>query len=96
MKQVSIFIENKTGSLSTVCKVLAEGGFSSIFEGKRVYAFERELDGKVLISVCNMTGKSAKLPKSLQNYKNLVVSSYGESAEGEMSPFEFRLYSAED
>ena len=28
MKQVSIFIENKTGSLSTVCKVLAEGGIN--------------------------------------------------------------------
>lgn len=28
MKQVSIFIENKTGSLSTVCKVLANGGIN--------------------------------------------------------------------
>ena len=28
MKQVSIFIENKTGSLSTVCKVLADGGIN--------------------------------------------------------------------
>ena len=76
--------------------ILAEGTFKVLYEGKQVYAFERELDGKVLISVCNMTGKSAKLPKSLQNYKNLVVSSYGESAKGDMSPFEFRLYSAED
>ena len=28
LKQVSIFIENKTGSLSNVCSVLAEGGIN--------------------------------------------------------------------
>lgn len=28
LKQISIFIENKTGSLSTVCKVLADGGIN--------------------------------------------------------------------
>ena len=76
--------------------VLGEGSFKVLYEGKQIYAFERGLGGKKLISVSNMTGKSAKLPKSLQNYKNLVVSSYGESAEGEMRPFEFRLYSLED
>ncbi len=28
LKQISIFIENKTGSLSNVCKVLADGGIN--------------------------------------------------------------------
>ena len=76
--------------------VLGEGSFKVLYEGKQIYAFERELGGKKLISLSNMTGKRAKLPRWLQNYKNLVVSSYGESAEGEMRPFEFRLYSLED
>ena len=73
-------------------KVLAEGGFSSIFEGKRVYAFERELDGRKLISVCNMSGKKVKLPAVLRGYDNQIISSYKNSDAGVLSPFEFRLY----
>ena len=76
--------------------VLAEGSFKVLYEGKSIYAFERELDGKKLISVCNMTGKGAKLPKKLQNCHNLLVSSYDEAANDEMKPFEFRLYSVEN
>ena len=73
-------------------KVLCEGSFRSVFEGKRVYAFERELDGRKLISVCNMSGKRQKLPAALRGYNNLIVSSYKESCAEVLSPFEFRLY----
>ena len=73
-------------------KVLAEGGFRSIFEGKRVYAFERELDGRKLISVCNMSGKRQKLPAALKGYNNQIISSYATSTPEVLAPFEFRLY----
>lgn len=75
--------------------ILAEGSFKVLFEGKSIYAFERELGGKKLISVCNMTGKCAELPKNLRDCNDLLISSYGEGADGKMRPFEFRLYSEE-
>jgi oligo-1,6-glucosidase len=73
-------------------KVLAEGGFRAICEGKRVYAFERELGGRKLISVCNMSGKSVKLPKILNNCGSMKVSSYKNADADRLMPFEFRLY----
>lgn len=73
-------------------KVLAEGGFRAICEGKRVYAFERELGGRRLISVCNMSGKSVKLPKILNDCGSMKVSSYKNAAADRLMPFEFRLY----
>ena len=73
-------------------KVLCEGGFRSIFEGKCVYAFERELDGRRLISVCNMSGKRQKLPAALKGYNNQIISSYATSTPEVLAPFEFRLY----
>ena len=75
-------------------KTLCEGSFKAIFEGKQIYVFERELDGVKLISISNMSGKTAKLPKTLQNFGKLIVTSYGESNGVVMRPFEFRLYSA--
>lgn len=77
-------------------EILANGCFKVLFEGNRIYAFERELNGKRLISVSNMTGKRAKLPKSLQCYDKLVVSNYEKGGGGDMNPFEFRLYYAEN
>jgi glycosidase len=77
-------------------EILCEGSFRVIWEGKQIYAFARELDGKKLISVSNMSGKTAKLPKVLQGWGKPIVSSYGGNDGGEMKPFEFRLYSVED
>ena len=71
--------------------VLAEGSFTPVFEGKSIYAFERELDGKRLLSVCNMTGTRAKLPKCLTEWDNTVVSNYNDNEKDFMKPFEFRL-----
>lgn len=75
--------------------VLADGSFKVMHEGKQIYAFERELDGKKLLSVCNMTGKNAKLPKSLVGYGGTVVSSYSQSSLDYLAPFEFRLMQKE-
>ena len=77
-------------------RVLQDGSFKSVYEGKQIYAFERELDGQKLVSVSNMSGKVAKLPKALRGCGKLTVSSYGEGGGNEMRPFEFRLYSVED
>ena len=77
-------------------EILCEGSFRVIWEGKQIYAFARELDGRKLISVSNMSGKRAKLPKALQGCGKLMTSSYGTCVEGDMKPFEFRLYSVEE
>lgn len=78
-------------SLRKTDKVLCEGDFRALYEGKSVYAFERSLDGRSLVSVCNMSGKTAKLPKNLENLGKLIVSGYADIGE-ELKPFEFRLY----
>lgn len=75
--------------------ILAEGDFSSIYEGKRIYAFMRELNGEKMISVCNMSGKSAKLPCVLKKYGAPILSSCKETSEGVLKPFEFRIYGGE-
>ena len=72
-------------------KVLCEGDFRALYEGKSVYVFERSLDGRSLVSVCNMSGKTAKLPKNLEHLGKPTVSSYADVGE-ELKPFEFRLY----
>ena len=72
------------------CDILKDGDFSPLFEGKRVYAFERVLGDKKVLSVCNMTGKRAKLPKKLMGGK-LIVSNYSENEINVLQPFEFRL-----
>lgn len=73
-------------------RVLANGDFRVLYEGKRVYAFERSLDGRKLISVSNLSGKTVKLPKSIRNLGKQIVSSYKESDSERLLPFEFRLY----
>jgi hypothetical protein len=73
-------------------RVLSNGDFRVLYEGKRVYAFERSLDGRKLISVSNLSGKTVKLPKSIRNLGKQIVSSYKESDGERLLPFEFRLY----
>ena len=71
--------------------VLAEGDFTSLYEGRAVYAFERTLGDKKLLSVCNMSGKMVKMPHKLRGIGKQIVSSY--KVEGDaLKPFEFRLY----
>lgn len=73
---------------------LADGSYASVYEGARVYAFARELGNRRLISVCNMSGKVAKLPKTLCGFGNPIISSRGGSGD-RLMPFEFRLYECE-
>ena len=75
--------------------VLIDGDFTPIFEGRRVYAFKRSYNGRSLISVCNMSGKTVRLPKALSGYGEHVLSSYKESEGARLLPFEFRLYESE-
>ena len=75
-------------------KALAEGSFEMLYEGARVYAFARELDGRRLISVCNMSGRTARLPLSRGVCGKLLVSSYNDAGD-KLKPFEFRLYEGE-
>ena len=73
-------------------RVLAEGDFKSLLEGRRIYAFERYLDGRRLVSVSNMSGRSVKLPKELKECGNQIISSYNQTYTDRLLPFEFRLY----
>ena len=72
-------------------EVLAEGDFTPLYEGRRVYAFVRTLGDKKLLSVCNMSGKTVKMPKMLANHGKQIVSSYKKEGDA-LKPFEFRLY----
>ena len=74
--------------------VLQDGSFKSVFEGKQIYAFERELDGEILMSVCNMTGKVQKMPRELKGGE-VVKSSYKSYDVTTLKPFEFRLVKKE-
>ena len=69
--------------------ILALGDFNSIYEGKSVYIFEREYEGKKFISVCNMSSKKQKFP--VKHLKGKVIISNYASKDGDLMPFEFRL-----
>ena len=77
-------------------KALSLGDFNAIYEGKRVYAFERKFEGRRLVSVSNMSGEAVKLPKTLEGRGSLVISSYGKCVGDRLMPFEFRLYLCEE
>ena len=71
-------------------EILKNGSFKSLYEGKYIYAFEREYEGEKLVCICNMRGKDSKLPVELKKYASTVISSYGEIG-ADLKPFEFRL-----
>ena len=72
-------------------EVLCDGDFYPVHMGKSIFAFERVMNGKRLLSVCNMCGREAKLPKHLRDWDKLVISNYSSVAHDVMQPFEFRL-----
>ena len=72
-------------------EVLAEGDFTSLYEGREVYAFLRTLGDKKLLSVCNMSAKTVAMPRKLKGCGKQIVSSYNEEGDA-LKPFEFRLY----
>ncbi len=72
-------------------EILCSGSFIPVYQDGKLYAFERELEGKKLLSVFNMTGKKIKLPKELRNRGALLANNYAEPSEKTLMPFEFRL-----
>jgi oligo-1,6-glucosidase len=75
--------------------VLIDGSFRSVYEGRAVYVFARELEGKTLLSVCNLTGKNAKLPKVVNKDSKLIACNYQNPDQDTLKPFEFRLLEIE-
>ncbi len=73
--------------------ILKDGSFRQLYAGKWVYAFERELDGKKLISVCNFSTKAQPVPKGI--FGEPVLSNYGDKAE-KLRPYEFLLLRPEE
>ena len=71
--------------------ILREGTFRALYEGASVYAFERELNGKKLLSVCNMTGKKVSIPTCAAEWNKTIVSNYKTVGKTYMKPFEFRI-----
>ena len=82
-------------SLRKTHPVLADGAFRSVYEGRAVYVFARELDGKALLSICNLTGKDAKLPSVVGANGKIVACSYDHAEADVLKPFEFRLLEIE-
>ncbi len=76
--------------------VLLNGSFRSVCEGRSVYVFARELGDKTLLSVCNMTGKTAKLPSVVEKTCKLLACNYENTNSGILQPFEFRLLEVEN
>ena len=70
--------------------VLIDGDFVPVIVSKNVFAFERALGDRRLLSICNMTGRPARLAKQLEHWQKKVIGNY--PGTGEMlRPFEFRL-----
>jgi glycosidase len=72
-------------------EVLIDGDFVPVMVSNNIFAFERVMDGRRLLSLCNMTGKAVKLPKYLQAWQKKVIGNYPMGSADIMQPFEFRL-----
>ena len=59
-----------------------------------IYAFERVLEGKRLLTVCNFSAKTVKLPKQLAQWDTVVACNYDDIVPV-LRPFEFRLMQEE-
>jgi hypothetical protein len=69
--------------------VLKEGSFKELYRGKYVYAFERELNGDKLISICNFSSKSQNIPRQI--FGETVISNYSNATGKKLRPYEFVL-----
>ena len=69
---------------------LIDGAFTSLYEGRELYIFERRTEKETLVAICNMSAKTVKIPKKFNTGGTIVLASYPDP-EGAMRPFEFRL-----
>ena len=72
-------------------EVLIDGDFIPVMVSGNIFAFERVLNGRRLLSLCNMTGKAVKLPKHLQVWEKKIIGNYPTGNAEYLQPFEFRL-----
>ena len=73
---------------------LREGDYHPAYMKGSVYAFERVLNEKRLLVICNLSAKTVKLPKQLAQWDTVVASNYDE-LNADLRPFEFRLLQEE-
>jgi len=71
--------------------VLVDGDFIPVHMGRSVFAFERVLDNRRLLTICNFTGREVRLPKHLADWDHVIASNYPARKQGVLLPFEFRL-----
>ena len=72
-------------------EALIDGDFVPVLVSNNIFAFERALNGRRLLSLCNMTGKAVKLPKHLQGWDKKLAGNYPTANPAYLQPFEFRL-----
>ena len=86
---VSVFFK-RINAYKKSSEVLREGSFRELYRGRRVYVFERELDGKRIVAVCNFSHKPRRMPTEIDGVT--AISSYTESSpSARLRPYEFRL-----
>lgn len=73
--------------------VLTYGSFKSLYEGKTVYAFEREFDGEKLVALCNFSTKCARIPEEISGER--VISNY-DGEDKKLRPYEFVIIKPEE
>ena len=80
----------KMNALRKSERVLCDGGFRELYAGKRVYVYERELDGRSFIAVASFSKKNERLPRFVSG--SVRISNYPGATDGALRPYEFRLY----
>jgi glycosidase len=70
---------------------LIDGDFVPVMVSNNIFAFERVLGQRRLLSMCNMTGKAVKLPAHLQAWDKKIIGNYPTGTAEYLQPFEFRL-----
>ncbi|MBE6764241.1 MAG: alpha-glucosidase [Ruminococcaceae bacterium] len=76
--------------------VLIDGQFEAVYTGRQVFVYDRVLDGKRYRAFCNMSGKTAKLPRRLVSDRTVLACNYASGHPDTMQPFEFRLICQEE
>ena len=91
---VSAFFK-EINSFKKQSDVLKDGEFRELYIGKSVFAFERVLNGKRIIAVCNFSTKQKRMPISvsgktiISNYRNVTDYEY-------IRPYGFLLIDPEE
>ncbi|MBQ8321692.1 MAG: alpha-glucosidase [Clostridia bacterium] len=73
---------------------LLYGSFRELYQGKYVYAFEREYNGEKLVAVFNFSTKKREMPIKIQG--RALISNCEQSTDGTLRPYEFTLFAKEE